>query len=222
MKYLGICAVLFVSFGYASVAGGVRLPFRGATGTGEETTGAGEEQLTVDIIELSDARRRGEFNSNFAEFDFVNSGPQAFQVVGIFFQDDDLLGQAFSTGASAGVAFNEAQSIPTFPGGGQFEFEPTRFFQAVPVITREGLGIGAGQHWAVGFELLFGQNFNDVIQALIDGTLRMGLIAEFEDGTIESFLSDASGLTAVPLPHGAGLAAIGLLTLAARRRRRLA
>jgi opacity protein-like surface antigen len=220
MKHLGLSAVLIAAIGYASAAQAVRLPFRGASNTTQETTGAGEEQLTVDIIELSDARRMREISS-FAEFRFTNSGPAAFQVVGIYFESDDLLGQGFQTGGSAGVAFEESQSIPTFPGGGNFF--PDRYFQAVPEITRDGVGIGPGQNWAVGFDLLFGQTLEDVIQALIDGTLRIGLVAEFSDGTIESFLSDASGLgTIIPLPQGAGLAAIGLLSLAAIRRRRLA
>ncbi|NUN98546.1 MAG: PEP-CTERM sorting domain-containing protein, partial [Candidatus Omnitrophica bacterium] len=76
-----------------------------------------------------------------------------------------------------------------------------------------------GEWLGVGFNLLSGKTFADVLADIADGDLRIGIhVQGFRNGGSESFVNNG----VVPEPATVGLLAAGLLSLAAGRRRRIA
>jgi hypothetical protein len=128
--------------------------------------------------------------SGVVRFEVANAGPERSVVSEIYF-DDGALDPAFR--ASVGLS---SQSRPS------------------PVAN----GIGVGEFLAIEFTLQGGQGFQDLIDQLASGELRVGLhVIAFDSQGSESFVN-----VPVPEPASGALLAGGLVALAWRARSRRA
>ena len=211
-----ICGVLV----FAASASAVTLRFGGVSDNDADNTATGEEQLTIDLFSPTVGPVRGGEETVFIGFLIKNTGPGQSTINDIYFDDGTILGLAqILDDPENGVDFDQPVTPPNLPGGGELDppFEAT---QAFSVGSEPGVsnGVDVGEELTLIFELLPGLTFEDTIQALIDGTLRIGLhVQNFPDGGSESFVNLPPQI--IPLPASAGLAMLGLGAVATRRRR---
>lgn len=217
-------AAMLVICGSASA---VTLRFGGVTNNNDNNTGTGEQQLTLDIFDSTGGERDLE-DVTLVSFLIQNTGESSSTVSRVLFDDftsptsdyreSPVLGGVNQIINGPGVFFVQSEANTPLPGD---ETWTTDFGFVAVELDREidPPGIDPGQSLLIEFELAAGLTFEDLLDALINGALRIGLIAEFPDGSFESFAADPSSLV-VPLPTGGAMGLAGLGLLAARRRRR--
>ena len=159
----------------------------------------GEAQLFVDVSdELADQ----------VLFTFRNTGPEACAISEIYFDDGVLLGIADIIDNPPDVVFVQGASPPELPGANSIDppFETTLDFLAESVPPPPHKGVNPGEQLGILFDLQPGQTYQNVINDLNDGGLRIGLhVIAFDSCGSESFVS---------VPEPATIALLGLGALA--------
>jgi hypothetical protein len=147
--------------------------------------GVGEAQLTVEVIEQADPAT--------VVFRFENAGPEDSSITDVYFDDGTLLGIASIADSGGGVAFSQGASPGDLPGGNGLDpnFDATAGFTADSDPPAQPNGVNPGEWLEITFNLIAGQTYLDVINALNGGEdLRIGIhVQGFEDGGSESFVN---------------------------------
>ncbi len=198
----------------------ITLSFGAITANDIGDVAIGEAQLAVEVTE---------FTTNPAQilFTFTNNGLAASSITDVYFDDGTLLGIAQlidaddGVGGDLGVDFSQGASPGNLPGGNNAAppFVTTASFLADSDAPTQPSGVNPNESLGVVFDLEGGGTFNDIVDELNDGRLRIGIrVQGFASGGSESFISPPPGGTggAAPLPEpgtwflmGTGL--IGLL-----------
>ena len=180
---------------------------------------AGDCAIAFDQISLDVTSGGG----NKVLFDFANTGSEMLTLARIYFDDGSLM-ELLSISNGGGVNF----TFDPFPGpndlpGGQNALDV--FGNPDPFVTTLGFlsgatappptnGLEPGENVVLTFKLNGGQNIDDIIAELGDGTLRVGVhMINFASGGSESLI------TLVPEPSTGLLVGLGLAALALGRRR---
>jgi hypothetical protein len=174
-----------------------------------------ENQLFLDVTDA------GAGNVLFL---FSNIGPIASFIAQIYFNDDLPLYSttAFTITNGTGVSFVQDLDPDALPGGNGFGFGPhdTLEFEADADNPAPKNGVNPGETLSITLSLLAGLDFDDVLAALTNGLLRVGLHVQGigETGGSESVINTPP----VPLPPALPLllAALGGLGWIARRQKR--
>ena len=202
MKIRRILLLLFVSFALTSTASAaITYTFSGITNNDPGDTAIGEAQLTM---ELSDP------GGGQALFTFYNDGPEQSTISEIYFDDGTLLSLAGIV-ESSGVDFSVGGSPPVLPGGNALDPDFETSFMVSADNPAPTNGVDPGESVGLLFNLQGGQTFANVIGAISNGDLRIGLhVINFESGGSESFVL-------VPAPGALILGSLGTLAVAASR-----
>lgn len=156
----------------------------------------GESQLRMTVSDEG-------VGANQAKFIFWNTGPNASSITDIYFADGTLLGIA-SINGGPGVDFSEGATPAELPGRNRCDpvfpvsGDVTKFFSADSDSPTQPNGVNPGEVLEITFNLINGMTFDDVVGALANGTLRVGLhIQGFAGGGSEAFQNQ--GFTAIQL-----------------------
>ncbi len=172
---------------------------------------AGEAQLSVEVIDAGGGQ---------VLFTLRNDGPHASFIRNIYFDDSEgTLGSlAAIDNSDPGVEFAPGGSPSDVPGAVDIGF--TSDFHATATQPGSQNGVNeTGESVGILFHIAPGSTFDDVLDSMYFGQLRVGLhVQGFEGGFSEGFVS---GLVATPEPATLALAliALAILTGAAYRRR---
>ncbi len=168
---------------------------------------AGEAQLSVEITDAGDG---------LVLFNICNDGQYRMAVHNFMLDDrSGLLSFAEFHNSPPAVEFREGGMLD-LPGGDAVDFQESFRSRAETIEGRVNTGEKLGALFQVN-----GGDFDDVLAALRDGALRVGLhVKEFEGGFRESFVT----AVAMPEPGTMVLGGVSLAfgAFAARRRRRKA
>jgi hypothetical protein len=134
----------------------------------------------------------------------------------VFFDDNGYLsGPSANIGNIGQVAFNGGASNDQLPQGGN-NFTTDYAFSRLPG-AGNAFGIQAGETLVLGFKA----NYNNVISALNDGSLKLGLhVQALPNGQSDSYLSSSGNTenTPEPLTMLAAGAAVGFGTMFKKQR----
>ncbi len=215
MKNVFKVSLLGLILGLSTNASAVMLGFDCITNTSMANCAIGESQLSVDVTAQG---------SDQVLFTFANTGSDNNSVAEIYFDDGTpamTLGGINSLIQDPGVAFTEGTSgSPTLPGGNgmPINFNTTDALFADADNPAPQNGINNGETLGILFDLLMGANFDDVIDALSNGDLRVGIhvISIGLDDNSESFIN-----TPVPVPAAVWMLGAGFLGLMSFGRRKV-
>jgi len=208
--------------------------FGNITNNNSVNAATGEAQLFVDVTD------NGVLAGQTA-FTFRNIGLLASSITDIYFDNGTLLGIASIVNGPLGVSFSQGASPGELPGANNAtpDFETSDGFLADSDSPTQPNGVNPGEFVTILFNLINGQTIDDVFAALDlglalndenddpTGALRIGIhVQGFANGGSESFIntdcvegcSDIPG--EIPEPESLALIGVGLLGLAATRRRR--
>ncbi len=214
LSFLGfVCCLSLAAFAPALQAGSIYpYPFEIFTNNGSFADSA---DLNL-YVEVSDA------GPNLADFTFYNDSLIESCIAGIYFDDGTLLGIADIT-SSPGVSFSLSAKPRNLPGGNMLEppFVTTVEFSidSDPPVSKNGINPvdpGDPAEWLrITFDLKNNGLFQDVLDELNDGTLRIGThITGLPDGSSESVINH--------VPESATIVLFGLGSLILLRRKRRA
>jgi hypothetical protein len=224
-KVGGLLALLALLLGPATAPATVmQLGFASITNNSAANVATGEAQLVVDIEEGISADRM--------TFTFRNTGPAASAITGVYFDGNPDIGGPLANiisifnGTVGQVRLEEDSARPNLPNGPNATPPFVADFSLLtdpPTSTLNG--VDPGELVAVTFRLKDGQTFADVLAALTNRSLRLGLhVQRFADGGSESFINTLEGPTPNPIPEPGSVILLGLggaTLLAAGIRRRL-
>ena len=175
----------------------------------------GINQLSVDVTE----------QGSQVLFTFNNSGPLASSITDVYFDDGSLLGIASlidaddGMGGDMGVDFSVGATPGNIPGanGASPSFQTTAGFSADSDPAVQPNGVNPGEMLGILFDLQGSQDYQDVIDELTTGALRIGIhVQGFDGGGSESFVN-----APVPVPAAVWMFGTGLLAMIGFSRRRL-
>ncbi|MEG4633548.1 PEP-CTERM sorting domain-containing protein [Microcoleus sp. AR_TQ3_B6] len=156
----------------------------------------------------------------FNIFNFGNSSANSMFIAGVFFDDNGSLSSSSTPWANVNnvgeVAFTGGASNAQFPQGGNNFSTDYAFF------SNNGAGNAFGIQAGEKLGLAFAANYNNVLTALNDGSLKIGLhVQALPNGASDSYISSNSGNTEntpEPLTMLAAGAAVGFGTMFKKQR----
>lgn len=165
----------------------------------------GEAQLFVDV------------SDDYADqvlFTFRNTGPYASAISEVYFDDGTLFDIANIINNPPDVLFVQDASPPELPGANLIDppFETTLGFLAESEPPPSQTGVNPGEEVGILFDLHAGGTYQDVVNELYSGTLRIGVhVIGFDCGGSESFVN-------VPEPATIALLGFGGLVFLRKRK----
>lgn len=205
IRLLAVVMALVVTVGYASAT---QYSFTNITNNNAVNAAAGEAQLFMDVTQQG---------SNVL-FAFTNTGPLASSITDIYFDDNDLHLTFGSFVPSVGVGYTVGASPSNLPGGSPYSFSSEYSFDSDNPIQPKG--VNPGESLTIVFSLADSYQFSDILDALNDGSMRVGLhVQGFANGGSEGFINDDPN--PVPEPGTMVLLGVGMLGLAIFGKRRM-
>jgi len=188
-------------------ANGALFGFHGITGENPNDVLIGEAQIFVELTE---------YGADQVIFTFKNMGQQPSSIARVYFDDSlGLFSGIFSINNSEGVLFFEGAKPKNLPGAKPLDFGAD--FSAGTQSRPPQNGVNPGESLGIIFNLTDGFNFDDVSEALLLSSLRIGIHAiAFQSGGGASFMNDS---LPVPLPSSLFLFGTGLLCLLGFRKK---
>jgi hypothetical protein len=198
-----------VMFGFAINAQAIPYEFERITSNNLENVAA---QLSVEVTS---------FNGNQVQFLFANSGPVASSITTIYFDDDSLLSNPQIQDTPPLVDFDTSATPADLPGGDSIvpAFVANAALSTQRVNPPPDTGVNPGETVTIIFDLLAGNVFQNVLEDLDTGDLRIGLHVQSigQSGGSDSFVNVGNK---VPEPGTLILLGAGLLGLWVIRRRK--
>ncbi len=175
------------------------ITFDGIAGSGVSSADMtiGEAQLSVIVSEVAD-------DATKVSFTFKNIGQYASAIAEIYFDDDenDPLLEAIASivGSSSDVEFsdggNNGVNPSNLPGGENLtpDFVATESLSTEADNPESKYGVGPGDYVIITFDLVSSVTYEDILNALASGDLRIGLhVVSFPDGKSASFVNNPYG-----------------------------
>ena len=159
----------------------------------------GQAQLFLDVNDLGGSQ---------VLFTFRNAGPEASSITDVYFDNGSLFSIESIDNSDLGVSFSQLATPTELSGGNNLP---------EPFVTTAGLsadsdppvqpnGVNPSESLAIQMNLQAGQNFNDVINELNSGDLRVGIrVQGYASGGSEAFVN-----TIIPVPSALLLSSIGV------------
>jgi hypothetical protein len=194
-------------------AGIMTLGFGAITANNSANAQVGEQQLFVDVMETGHRE---------VTFTFRNVGPTFSAITDVYFTDGPLRARTGIVDGH-GVIFAGGAHPDYLPGGSSLEspFAANRALSAHAVLLPMVTGVNPGEQLGVRFRLKNGNDWQDVVDAIADGSLRIGVRATVLDGwdwSNESFVNGAKPLNNVPEPASLAILSLGAGLFAVKRR----
>jgi hypothetical protein len=202
---------------------GAVIHFTGITHNNALDVAAEEAQLSMEVTSSSSQR---------VEFTFFNTGTFASCITGIYFEKGPLR-WVVSVSNSSGVSFSSGGTPNSLPGGSSITPAFVTAFWATAdnsvLINGVANGLSPNQEWvSMLFRLSSGKTFNDVVNQLQTGQMRVGVTVEglsrYDDGGIVKCCCPTGGsesFVTVGTPEPATMALMGMAAglIMVRRRR---
>lgn len=161
------------------------------------------------------------YSSTQVEFLFKNIGTEASSITDIYFDDDIPLmtWSEFSQMDTNVVSFNEGAKPGNLPGGRSFDFSSNYSYDSDS--PTQPNGVNPGEVLGIVFDYTDGYGLEQIIAALNNGSLSVGIhVQGFDSGGSEGFVS-ASSSNPVPEPASMVLLGIGLMGIAGISRKKV-
>lgn len=147
-------------------------------------------------------------------FQFSNTDPGSSSIVGIYFDDGDVLDGIAGISNPAGVEFADSASPAALPLGNKVGFD-SDFSAGAVAGGKPDTGVNSGESVELVLSLEDGMSFADFEAALLNGDIRVGLRVQSFDGSGPGSLVNGA-VTPMPEPGAtylfvAGLAVVGLV-----------
>lgn len=192
---------------WASGAWAVPYGFTNISNNNAGDAAIGEAQLHLEVTT----------EGNKVLFTFTNTGPAASSITDIYFDDDVPLVLFDQFIASSGVAFSEGANPPNLPGGSDPLYHFSSNYGYDSDSPTQPKGVNPGESLGILFNYSNSSNFDTIIAALNNGSMRLGLhVQGFATGGSESYINDPA---TVPEPTTMLLFGIGLIGIAGARRK---
>ncbi|WP_413873780.1 VPLPA-CTERM sorting domain-containing protein [Albidovulum sp.] len=219
MKSIAGAAVLAVTMA-VSAAQAATYSFVGVTSNSGTNVTTGQNQLSVDVLDLGAGK---------VSFTFNNAGPLAASVTDVYWDDQaGLLKKMGAIGGSAGVSYSQGATPGNLPGGNPIGFSVSPTGASADSNSGPGgvmkNGVNPGEWLTIVWSLVTGKTYGDVLAALNlggdqSGSLRIGIhVQGFGNGGSESFVNGTPA--PVPVPAAGVLLMGGLAAMGLMRRRR--